>query len=155
MIVKDKLLRATLQSTSSTDAERFDERPELQYVLRRWRPLAEEYDPRLLLGETDVAGSARLARLRRGRRAQLAFNFPFLRAPFHAEPLLQFVADTEAALPEGAWAVWTGSNHDHSRFPTAGTERRRRIRLGLLMLLTLKGTPVSTTATRSACRTRR
>ena len=59
------------------------------------------------------------ALLRRGRRAQLAFNFPFLRAPFHAEPLLQFVADTEAALPEGVGGV-DRPNHDHSRFPTAG-----------------------------------
>ena len=53
-----------------------------------------------------MAGSARLARFYgEGDELQLAFNFPFLRAPFHAEPLLQFVADTEAALPEGAGGV--------------------------------------------------
>ena len=114
-------------------------------MLRRWRRLAEEYDPpRLLLGETYVAGSARLARFYGdGDELQLAFNFPFLRSPFHAEPLRQFVDDTEAALPAGAWPVWTGSNHDHSRFPTRWAQNDdRRIRLGLLMLLTIRGTPV-------------
>jgi alpha-glucosidase len=148
MIVKDKLLRDNppVDFWVDHDAERFDaERPELHDVLRRWRRLAEEYDPpRLLLGETYVAGSARLARFYgEGDELQLAFNFPFLRSPFHTEPLRQFVADTEAALPEGAWPVWTGSNHDHSRFPTRWAQNdARRIRLGLLMLLTLKGTPV-------------
>ena len=148
MIVKDKHLRDNPEVDFWVDheAERFNaERPELHDVLRRWRRLAEEYDPpRLLLGETYVAGSARLARFYgEGDELQLAFNFPFLRSPFHAEPLRQFVADTEAALPEGAWPVWTGSNHDHSRFPTRWAQNDdRRIRLGLLMLLTIRGTPV-------------
>ena len=148
MIVKDKHLRDNpeVDFWVNHEAERFNaERPELHDVLRRWRRLAEEYDPpRLLLGETYVAGSARLARFYgEGDELQLAFNFPFLRSPFHAEPLRQFVGDTEAALPDGAWPVYTGSNHDHSRFPTRWAQNDdRRIRLGLLMLLTIRGTPV-------------
>jgi alpha-glucosidase len=148
MIVKDKHLRDNPQVDFWVDheAERFNaERPELHDVLRRWRRIAEEYDPpRLLLGETYVAGSERLARFYgEGDELQLAFNFPFLRSPFHAEPLRQFVADTEAPLPEGAWPVWTGANRDRSRVPTRWAQNDdRRIRLGLLMLLTLRGTPV-------------
>ncbi len=148
MIVKDKQLRNNPPVDFWTDheTERFDaERPELHDVLRRWRRIAEEYDPpRLLLGETYVAGAGRLARFYgNDDELQLAFNFPFLKARFHAEPLAGFVAETEAALPAGAWPVWTGSNHDHSRFPTRWAQNDdRRTRLGLLMLLTLRGTPV-------------
>ncbi len=53
------------------------------------------------------------------------------------------VEETEAGLPPGAWPAWTGSNHDMFRFPTrwAGDDPRR-VRLALLMLLCLRGTPV-------------
>ncbi len=148
MIVKDKELRDNppVDFWIDHEAERMNaERPELHDVLRRWRRVAETYDPpRLLLGETYVASPARLARFYgEGDELQLAFNFPFFRAPFHAEPLRRFVDDTEAALPAGAWPVWTGSNHDHSRFPTRWAQNDpRRIRLGMLMLLCLRGTPV-------------
>ncbi len=148
MIVKDRHLRDNPPVDFWTDheSERFDaERPELHDVLRRWRRIAEEYDPpRLLLGETYIAGADRLARFYgAGDELNLAFNFPFFKAPFHAQPLAGFVADTEAALPAGAWPVWTGSNHDHSRFPTRWAQNDpRRIRLGLLLLLTLRGTAV-------------
>ena len=148
MIVKDKELRDNppVDFWIDHEAERMNaERPELHDVLRRWRRVAETYDPpRLLLGETYVASPARLAPFYgEGDELQLAFNFPFFRAPFHAEPLRRFVDDTEAALPGGAWPVWTGSNHDHSRFPTRWAQNDpRRIRLGMLMLLCLRGTPV-------------
>ena len=148
MIVKDRHLRDNPPVDFWTDheSERFDaERPELHDVLRRWRRIAEEYDPpRLLLGETYIAGAERLARFYgAGDELNLAFNFPFFKAPFHAQPLAGFVAETEAALPAGAWPVWTGSNHDHSRFPTRWAQNDpRRIRLGLLLLLTLRGTAV-------------
>ncbi len=148
MIVKDKDLRDNppVDFWIDHEAERMNaERPELHDVLRRWRRVAESYDPpRLLLGETYVASPARLAPFYgEGDELQLAFNFPFFRAPFHAEPLRRFVDDTEAALPGGAWPVWTGSNHDHSRFPTRWAQNDpRRIRLGMLMLLCLRGTPV-------------
>ena len=66
MIVKDKLLRDNPPGDwwADTTLERYDaDRPELHDVLRRWRRIAEEYDPpRLLLGETYLSGAARLAR---------------------------------------------------------------------------------------------
>ena len=53
------------------------------------------------------------------------------------------VEQTEALLPPGAWPAWTGSNHDMSRLATrwAGDDPRK-IRVALMMLLTLRGTPV-------------
>ena len=48
----------------------------------------------------------------------------------------------EEKLPEGAWPVYTGSNHDAGRFTTRwGGDDPRKSRLALLMLLTLRGTP--------------
>jgi alpha-glucosidase len=53
------------------------------------------------------------------------------------------VEQTEASLPPGAWPAWTGSNHDMSRFATrwAGDDPRR-VRVALVMMLGLRGTPV-------------
>ena len=52
------------------------------------------------------------------------------------------VEDTEALLPEGAWPIWTASNHDVSRLATrwaAGDPAK--VKVALLLLLTLRGTP--------------
>jgi alpha-glucosidase len=73
----------------------------------------------------------------------LAFNFNFISAPFEAPAMRAIVEETEAALPPGAWPAWTGSNHDMFRFPTRWAEDDpARVRLALLMLLSLRGTPV-------------
>jgi alpha-glucosidase len=78
-----------------------------------------------------------------GDELNLAFNFPFITAPFAAEPLRQIVEETESRLPPGAWPAWTGSNHDMFRLATrwAGDDPRK-VRAALVMLLTLRGTPV-------------
>jgi alpha-glucosidase len=114
-------------------------------VYRRWRAIAREYDPeRLLLGETHVQSLATLASFYgHDDELGLAFNFPFLFSSFSAEPLRVIVDATTAALPLGAWPVWTLSNHDVSRAPTRWCEGdMARVRCALLLLLTLRGTPV-------------
>jgi len=120
-------------------------RDEVHDVFRRWRAIAETYDPpRLLLGETWVLEIDRLMRFfgESGDELQLIMNFPFVFAEPGAE-LRSVVAATEAALPPGTWPAWSGSNHDVGRFPTrwcGGDERK--IRASLLILLTLRGTPL-------------
>ena len=121
------------------------ERPEAHDIFRRWRALAEEYDPpRLLLGETYVLDVARLRPFYGdGDELQLAFNFVFLHSPFTAEGLRSIVDATEAVLPEPAWPVWAISTHDLPRVVDrwcGGSVERAR--LAVLMLLTLRGTPV-------------
>ena len=123
------------------------ERPEAHDVLRRWRAVAEEYDPpRLLLGETYVLDVERLVPFfGAGDELQLAFNFVFLHSPFTAPGLRSIVDATEAALAgvPGAWPVWAISTHDLPRYPDrwcAGSAERARA--ALVMLLTLRGTPV-------------
>jgi alpha-glucosidase len=154
-IVKDRKLRHNLPVTEDDHPHvralgqrqtHTANQPELHAVLRRWRTLAEAYErPRLLLGETYVLDVADLAGFygTAADELQLAFNFVFLHAELDAGQLAGVVDATLAALPEGAWPVWTGSNHDAGRLATrwcAGDERR--VRCALVILLTLRGTPV-------------
>jgi len=118
-------------------------RPEVHDVHRRWRRIADEYDPpRLLVGETFVDRVEELIPFYgRGDELGLAFNIPFLQAPFDAPTLRALVETTESLVPDGCMPVWTGSNHDVSRLPTrwaAGNEAATRC--ALVMLLTLRGT---------------
>jgi alpha-glucosidase len=155
IIIKDAELRDNPPATEDDplDVQLFGQRPvfsanrpEVHDVLRRWRRLAESYDPpRVLLGETPVEDLTELGRFYGTAldELQLAFNFPFINAPFDAVVMPGIVDRIEAALPAGAWPAWTGSNHDMSRLATrwAGDDPRR-IRAALLMLLSLRGTPV-------------
>jgi alpha-glucosidase len=118
---------------------------ETHRVLKRWRSISDGYDPpRILIGETWALDAPSLASFYgNDDELNLAFNFPFMFAPLDADVLPRVVEETEAALPDEAWPVWTGSNHDFVRFPTRWCgEDERKIRCALLMLLTLRGTPV-------------
>ena len=136
---------ATLQRMGQR-LDRSLNQPEVHDVYRAWRRLADGYEPsRALLGETYVMELERLASFYGTGRDELhlAFNFTFLHADLDADVLRDCVERTEAALPDGAWPVWTSSNHDVERFPSRwadGDEGRARV--ALLMLLTLRGTPV-------------
>ena len=120
-------------------------RPEVHDVLRRWRAIADEYDPpRVLIGETWVRDLPELARYYgEGDELHLAFNFAFAMAPFEAVALRDIVEATERALGPQAWPLWTASNHDIGRLATrwaAGDEARAGC--ALFVLLLLRGTPV-------------
>jgi alpha-glucosidase len=132
-IVKDPELRT------------LDTHPGVHDVLRRWRKLADAHEPRrILLGETHVRKLDLMAAFYGTGEDELhlAFNFPFVYADFDAG-LAEVVAETNRLLPETAWPVWTASNHDAGRFPTRWCDGdEAKIRLALLALLTLRGTPV-------------
>ncbi len=155
MIVKDAQLR---DNPTATEDDPFimqmfgqrpvftSNRPEVHEVLQHWRQAADGYDPsRVLLGETNVEALETLATFYGDGddELNLAFNFPFIESPLEAEPLRAIVERTEELLPSGSWPVWTGSNHDVSRLATrwAGGNPDK-VRVALLMLLTLRGTPV-------------
>ena len=110
-----------------------------------WRAIAETLPAaRLLLGETWVGDYGLLAGFYgNDDELQLAFNFPFVFAPFAAAELSTIVGDTLARLPAGACPVWTASNHDVGRFPSRWCDGdARKARLALLVLATLPGTVV-------------
>ena len=120
-------------------------RPEVHDVHRHWRTIAEGYDPsKLLLGETFVGGLEEVIPYYGANdELGLAFNIPFLQAPFETATLCALVEETERLLRDDCTPVWTGSNHDVSRGPTrwAGGNTDA-FRCALVMLLTLRGSAV-------------
>ncbi len=155
IIIKDAQLRDNPPATADDpiDEQMFGQRavysanrPELHEILRRWRKIADSYDPpRLLLGETPVDDAATLASYYGANldELQLAFNFPFINAPLEAPAMRAVVEGIEAMLPPGAWPAWTGSNHDMFRFATRWAhDDPQKARAALVMLLGLRGTPV-------------
>jgi alpha-glucosidase len=155
LIVKDAQLRDNPPATADDplDVQLMGQRsvyngnrPELHDVLRRWRAIADSYDPpRLLVGETPVDDAATLAAFYGADldELQLAFNFPFINAPLEVEPMRGVVEAIEAMLPPGAWPAWTGSNHDMFRLATRwANDDPQRARVALMMLLGLRGTAV-------------
>jgi alpha-glucosidase len=118
-------------------------RPELHDVLRRWRSATT--DGQILVGETYVLDIEQLVPFYGTGQDELhlAFNFLFLHSDLDAAQLRPIVEAMEAQLPETSWPVWTGSNHDGGRLATRwalGDEAKARA--ALMMLLTLRGTPV-------------
>jgi alpha-glucosidase len=118
-------------------------RPEVHDVWRRWRRIADAYDPpRVLLGEAYTLDPVELAKYVRPDELDLVFGFRLLHAAFEADALRRVVEDVELAFGERLPA-WAGSNHDDQRLATrwAGGDETKA-RMALLLLLTLRGVPV-------------
>jgi alpha-glucosidase len=120
-------------------------RAEVHDVYRRWRRIADSYHPaRVLLGETWVWELESLMRFYGDGTDELdlALNFPFIFAEL-GPGTRAMVDSAETTIPSDAWPTWTGSNHDVGRFPTRWCDGdERRIRAALVLLLTLRGTPL-------------
>jgi alpha-glucosidase len=120
-------------------------RPEVHDIYRGWRSIADAYEPsRVLIGETWLFDLPTLMRYYGpgADELHLPMNFPFMFSAF-GPAIRDVIEATEAALPTGAWPVWSASNHDVGRFPTRWCDGdERKIRAALLLLLTLRGTPI-------------
>jgi alpha-glucosidase len=120
-------------------------RPEVHQVLQRWRKVADAQDPpRILVGETYVLDLDQLIPYygEAEDELHLAFNFLMVHEELAAAPMRTIVEHMEAHLPQGAWPVHTGSNHDAGRLATRWAhDDPARARVALMMLLTLRGTP--------------
>jgi alpha-glucosidase len=152
-VIKDRELRDNPPATDDDHwyvrlrGQRFvynADRPEVHDVLRRWRALADEYDPpRILIGETYVLEPESLASFYgAGDELHLAFNFALLHSKFDATEMRAAVEDAERLLPDHAWPVWAIGNHDNHRFPSRwGDGDGGKARAALVMLMGLRGTP--------------
>ena len=122
-------------------------RPEVHEVIRRWRTLADGYDPpRLLFGETWVPTVERLAEYygNGSDELHLAWNLPFLASRFQASHLEQTIRRTIQALPTDAVPTWAISTHDgegRAASRWCGGEDAA-IRCALVVLLGLEGTSI-------------
>jgi alpha-glucosidase len=153
-IVKDLELRDNPVATRDDDARAralgqrhvFNlNRPEVHDVLRRWRAIADRYEHEpILVGETWVPDLKTLMSFYGDGTDELhlALNVPFIFAELGAG-MRAIVEQEEAAIPTEAWPTWTGSNHDAGRFATRWCDGDdRKIRAALVVLLTLRGTPI-------------
>lgn len=87
---------------------------EVHEVYRRWRAVADSYQPpRVFVAEAWVPQPSRLARYVRPDELHTTFNFDYLRAPWRADALRAVIDATlrEHALV-GAPPAWVLSNHD-------------------------------------------
>ncbi len=154
MMIKDAELRDNPPATKDDPIDQQlmgvkavynSDRPEAHDILKSWRTISESYEtPRLLIGETNVEHLPALMQFYGNGRNELhgGFNFVFLNAELNALAMRTIVEEVESILPDGAWPIWTGSNHDVSRLATrwAGGDPAK-VRCALLLLLTLRGTP--------------
>ena len=116
--------------------------PAVHGIYRRWREIAESYDPpRLLLGETFVTDVPDVVSFYGADdELHLAFDIPFTLAPFDATALRLVVEETEALMPPGSVPCYTLGNHDVTRFATrwCGNDPEK-VRVALLLFFGLRG----------------
>jgi len=116
---------------------------EVHEVYRRWRVLAENYEPhRLLVGEVNLE-PARAARYTRSDEMQQAFAFAFVKLGWDAAAWAAVGKELAAAQHEhGAAPTWALENHDVVRSVTrfgGGPLGAARARAALVALLGLPG----------------
>ena len=118
------------------------DQPGVHELMRELRQVIDEYPDRVLIGETDSLdfygnGTDEL---------HLVFNFPLKNvARLTAEHVRKNQEERLAGIPDGGWPCNTLGNHDSPRVFSQfgdGVHNADQARLYLLMLLTLKGTPV-------------
>jgi alpha-glucosidase len=119
------------------------DRDEVHDVYRRWRKLADSYEPpRALIGEVNLADAERLARYVRPGELHQVFAFGFLAAPWDAEAWRSAGAALSEQAKATAPVTWVVENHDVTRTPTrygGGPRGYARARGALLAILGLPG----------------
>jgi alpha-glucosidase len=110
------------------------------HEFNRWlRGVADEYSDRVLVGEIYLSIPQLVTHYGNNDEFHLPFNFHLILATWKPLVILSLIEEYEQALPEGAWPNWVLGNHDQHRFASrAGVEQAR---IGMMLLLTLRGTP--------------
>ena len=111
------------------------------HLFNRWqRSVADEYDDRMMVGETYVPIPDLPKYYGEGDdEYHLAFNFHMIEAEWGAAAVKTIVNEYDGVLPDYAWPNYALGNHDRYRVATrAGIEQAR---VAMMLLLTLRGTP--------------
>lgn len=110
------------------------------HLFNRWlRQVAEQYQDRVLIGETNLPFAELAKHYGHDDELHLPFNFHLIYAPWQAAVVRALADDYEAALPPGTWPNWVLGNHDRSRVATRVGPAQARV--AMMLLLTLRGTP--------------
>ena len=118
--------------------------PDMHELYREFRLLLDSYPgERVSIGELHHPDFDTWAEYYGERQDEIhvPFNFHVINSPWRADAVRRAVEGVEGALPVGAWASWVLGNHDQPRFASPGRAGRAQAKVGMLMLLTLRGTP--------------
>ncbi|HET8776088.1 MAG TPA: alpha-amylase family glycosyl hydrolase [Candidatus Limnocylindria bacterium] len=118
--------------------------PDMHELYRSFRKLLESYPgERVSIGELHHPDYSVWAGYYGERQDEIhvPFNFHLTYSPWTADAVRAAIEGVQAALPAGAWASWVLGNHDQPRFASASRAGREQARVGMLALLTLRGTP--------------
>jgi alpha-glucosidase len=121
--------------------------PDIVAFLERIRQTIDEFPGRFTVAE--VGGPDPLAEMKAftadGKRLDSAYNFDFLYAPQLTAPLVRATLSQWSGEQGEGWPSWAFSNHDAPRSVSRWTrdgDQARAARLGLLLLLALRGNPI-------------
>jgi alpha-glucosidase len=118
--------------------------PDMHELYRAFRSMLDDYPgERVSVGELHHPDFDTWAAYYGERQDEIhvPFNFHVINSPWRADAVRRSVEGVEGALPPGAWASWVLGNHDQPRFASPERAGRDQARVGMLMLLTLRGTP--------------
>ena len=125
--------------------------PENHQIIREIRSLIDEYDERVLIGETFIDSRLYDSTAFYGVKNDelhlpFAFEFPF--SPWYPGYLQREIQKKERITPEGAWPTYFLDNHDIPRHLSRWiecalcTNPQAIAKAAATLLLTLRGTPV-------------
>ncbi|HEY8170717.1 MAG TPA: alpha-amylase family glycosyl hydrolase [Candidatus Limnocylindria bacterium] len=118
--------------------------PDMHPLYRDFRRLLDSYPgERVSIGELHHPDFERWADYYGERQDEIhvPFNFHVINASWTSGAVRHAVEGVQGALPPGAWASWVLGNHDQPRFASPERAGRDQAKVGMLMLLTLRGTP--------------
>ena len=118
--------------------------PDMHELYQDFRRLLESYSgDRVSIGELHHPDFDTWAKYYGERQDEIhvPFNFHVLTSPWRADAIRRAVEGVQGVLPPGAWASWVLGNHDQPRFASPHRAGREQAKVGMLMLLTLRGTP--------------
>jgi alpha-glucosidase len=114
---------------------------ESHHLNRRLRQVADEYEDKVLIGEMNLPLADLVAHYGAGDEFHLPQNTNIPRTAWTAETIRDLADRYESLLGEGEWPNWVLGNHDVHRL--AGRASRDQSRVALMLLLTLRGTPIN------------
>ena len=156
---KDKYYRYNPVKFDSTDNNKYNnlhhlydkDLPENHQIIREIRTIIDEYEDRVLIGETFINSTLYESAIFYGMNndeLHLPFTFEFPFSPWYPGSIQREIAKKELITPEGAWASYFLDNHDIPRHLSRWVECSLCTNpLGIAqaaaaILLTVRGTPI-------------
>ncbi len=112
--------------------------PEIHDYNRWLRETNDEFEDRLLIGETYLNTADLVSYYGQEDEFHLPYNFQLITTPWEATAVKSLVDSYDAALPDFAWPSWALGNHDRHRVATRVGAAQAKV--AMMLLLTLRGT---------------